>query len=290
MPKATIMERNCGIYKYIHNGKIIYIGQVNRKTSDIYARIYEHSKEPKFKQYKDCEIWFADMADKKHLITAAEIGLIDQYTPILNEQSKPKKPSEIDFEKTFQLTWEKLPEQKYIPAQKPDIPITIKSQAKRPRITIRGEHYSRNDIARFLQEEENSRKAFAFCRVLLMAKEAGKHRIATKFRILFGERISPHEVKIYDKEILEYYSLLLYGNEYDFFSGFYIPSTIKPHGGASLPISIHGEYDEDGYSHISYYDITPGLTEKFIVTVSETLKIISELKQLLKKERKGEET
>jgi excinuclease UvrABC nuclease subunit len=75
------MNTLIGIYKYVYNNKIIYIG---KSDSSIYNRIKTHINEDKFQPYlKECKIYYfvtSNPAETK----VYETYLIDKYKPILN--------------------------------------------------------------------------------------------------------------------------------------------------------------------------------------------------------------
>lgn len=97
-----------GLYKYVYHNEIIYIGSSNpQKGAGIIDRIAAHAKEEKFQPYlADCEIYYVSMKDYRHLISSFEIGLINQYVPILNKNQKPLTPSDIDFDKMLPCKWQ----------------------------------------------------------------------------------------------------------------------------------------------------------------------------------------
>ena len=97
-----------GVYKYVYNNEVIYIGMSKR---DIFDRINAHSREEKFKPYlKDCEIFVYIMnhVENKCLIKMFETGLIDQYCPILNSTERPSKPYGSNFEDIFNIDFQPL--------------------------------------------------------------------------------------------------------------------------------------------------------------------------------------
>lgn len=71
------------VYKYVYNDEIIYIG----KTNNMKRRVYQHSKEEKFKPYLSSEIYYIELSNKAE-IKALETLLINEYKPILNVQDK----------------------------------------------------------------------------------------------------------------------------------------------------------------------------------------------------------
>ncbi len=77
--RGSFLKR--GLYKYIFNGDIIYIGM---SQVDIGARILCHSKESKFLPYLDnCEIYYTEVFDPEE-IPLLETVLIKKYKPKLN--------------------------------------------------------------------------------------------------------------------------------------------------------------------------------------------------------------
>lgn len=95
-------ELKYGLYKYIYNGEIIYIGKSDHADTGtgIPQRIYDHSHEAKFIPYlKSVNIMYLPMEnDGTDEIKRAERGLIAQFCPILNVADKPPKPSKLDYE------------------------------------------------------------------------------------------------------------------------------------------------------------------------------------------------
>ena len=96
-----------GLYKYVVNGRVIYVGMSNAKLGKgIAKRIEDHSREEKFKPYlKNARIYVAPIPDK-NLIKSYETMLIDQHMPILNVSEKPAHSSGVDFESIFPYKWE----------------------------------------------------------------------------------------------------------------------------------------------------------------------------------------
>lgn len=105
-----------GLYKYIHNGQIIYIGKSDKASTGlgIPQRIKDHSREAKFQPYlKESSIMFMSMSDCIDEIDANETLLIKQYAPILNVSDKPQKKSAQNYEATLLKThkWEPFKEE-----------------------------------------------------------------------------------------------------------------------------------------------------------------------------------
>lgn len=90
-------ELKRGIYKYVCNGEIIYIGKANSKRG-IPGRIYDHSKEDKFEPYLDkCKIYYIPLPTSAE-VDGCEPLLINKYKPILNSQFNYSNKPIIDVE------------------------------------------------------------------------------------------------------------------------------------------------------------------------------------------------
>lgn len=69
------------VYKYVSDGKIIYIGKCDR---EIYKRIEEHKREKKFKPFQgNVQIYYASVANST-MSDVVESELIRRYKPELN--------------------------------------------------------------------------------------------------------------------------------------------------------------------------------------------------------------
>ena len=89
------MMVDTGLYKYVYNGEIIYIGM---STNSIQDRIYNHSKEEKFQPYlKQSKIYVLPMENKVE-IRSCEALLINKYKPILNVVDTQSVGCLIDIE------------------------------------------------------------------------------------------------------------------------------------------------------------------------------------------------
>lgn len=82
-----------GIYKYVIEGRIIYIG---KSDSSVEQRIKAHSMENRFKPYKDAEIYVFQTANHTET-TVWEKLLINKYSPKLNIIDKHDETLGIDF-------------------------------------------------------------------------------------------------------------------------------------------------------------------------------------------------
>ena len=89
-----------GLYKYVYNGEIVYIGKSNESIS---KRIKNHSREEKFRQYLDSDIYIFQL-DNKDEIDLYEKILIGKYKPILNVQGVDNNFSYISIHDD--LVWE----------------------------------------------------------------------------------------------------------------------------------------------------------------------------------------
>lgn len=76
---------DCGIYKYVHDGEVIYIG---KSDASIDARISAHAKESKFQPYLEkADIYYTLCKNPAHT-TILETYLINKYKPRLNVSLK----------------------------------------------------------------------------------------------------------------------------------------------------------------------------------------------------------
>ena len=80
------------VYKYVHDGEIIYIG---KNDTTLAARIDQHSREEKFKPYLNSEIYYVELANSI-MSDVVESELIRRYNPKLNI-SKTSAWSGLDF-------------------------------------------------------------------------------------------------------------------------------------------------------------------------------------------------
>ena len=72
-----------GLYKYVYNGQIIYIGKSN---NSIKSRINGHKKEDKFQPFLDKSKIYVCMLPNSTETDLMEMALINHYKPILNVQ------------------------------------------------------------------------------------------------------------------------------------------------------------------------------------------------------------
>lgn len=92
------------VYKYVFDGKIIYIGKCDR---EIYKRIEEHKNEKKFKPFiGNVQIYYASVANST-MSDAVESELIRRYKPELNVA----KMSDWDGIEFVEPKWKLLTEQ-----------------------------------------------------------------------------------------------------------------------------------------------------------------------------------
>ena len=97
--------KRCGVYKYVHNGEIIYIG---KSDSSIESRISGHSRESKFKPFlKKCEIYYAWLPNPAYTMIF-ETFLINKYKPHLNVSMKYDKILPFDIPEPY---WQKYDKQ-----------------------------------------------------------------------------------------------------------------------------------------------------------------------------------
>lgn len=123
------MIATSGLYKYVYNDEIIYVGM--SKTS-IPTRISQHAKEARFKPYlKDAKVYFAPITEDKNRIKAYETLLIAQYCPVLNVSEKPKAAADVDFASI-------LPGLRWFPyAETENAPKPKRAQTKAKKDTVR---------------------------------------------------------------------------------------------------------------------------------------------------------
>ena len=121
-----------GLYKYIYNDEIIYIGLSN---SSIRSRIEGHSREDKFQPYLDkCKIFVYDNMPNSTETILAEKALINKYKPILNVTDNQEGYSQrIIFEEP-----EWIPYEQYL-LKHPAKPI-ITRKTKNPSSKIHNEY------------------------------------------------------------------------------------------------------------------------------------------------------
>lgn len=75
----------CGIYKYMWNDEVIYVGKSN---TDIEKRIQCHSREDKFQKYlADSDIYYCFLPNEA-TTDIYELYYINKYRPVLNVTSK----------------------------------------------------------------------------------------------------------------------------------------------------------------------------------------------------------
>lgn len=88
------MGKRCGVYKYVYNGEIIYVG---KSDSSIDNRIKGHSHESKFEPFlKKCDIYYAWLPNPA-FTTIFETFLINKYKPRLNSSMKYDKILPFDI-------------------------------------------------------------------------------------------------------------------------------------------------------------------------------------------------
>ena len=110
-------ELKYGVYKYIYNNEVIYIGKndSSMRGSGIPQKVSGHMRDEKFRPYlKGIQIMYLSMADHIEDIAIAESGLIAQYCPLLNYASKSERKSTFDYDTFIQEqtgnTWKPFPE------------------------------------------------------------------------------------------------------------------------------------------------------------------------------------
>lgn len=93
------------IYKYVHKGKIIYIGQTR---SSLESRICGHRNEDRFEPYQDAEIYFFEVENNTELDILERL-LINKYHPVLNVNNN--SPESIEIELASEPDWIKYKHQ-----------------------------------------------------------------------------------------------------------------------------------------------------------------------------------
>ena len=83
-----------GIYKYVYNDEIIYIG---KSDNSILNRVNAHVKEAKFKPYLEkAVIYYTECKNSAHTLIL-ETFLINKYKPILNTSLKCEEDLNLDI-------------------------------------------------------------------------------------------------------------------------------------------------------------------------------------------------
>ncbi|WP_303835195.1 GIY-YIG nuclease family protein [Ruminococcus flavefaciens] len=83
-----------GIYKYVYNDEIIYIG---KSDNSILNRVNAHVKEAKFKPYLEkAVIYYTECKNRAHT-HILETFLINKYKPILNDSLKYEEDLDFDI-------------------------------------------------------------------------------------------------------------------------------------------------------------------------------------------------
>lgn len=90
------------IYKYVIKDNIIYIGKTN---TSLYNRIKSHSKEEKFKEYKDANVYCFQCKNRIET-DIYEKYLINKYKPILNVMDKISDTINIDIKEKDWMSYE----------------------------------------------------------------------------------------------------------------------------------------------------------------------------------------
>ena len=88
------MKKEHGLYKYVYDGEIIYIGKSN---SSIYQRINNHARESKFLPYIEKSQIYVCMLRNSTETDVCEKLLINKYRPILNVVDKHDLFSSLQF-------------------------------------------------------------------------------------------------------------------------------------------------------------------------------------------------
>ncbi|MBE6869565.1 MAG: hypothetical protein E7494_12550 [Ruminococcus albus] len=83
-----------GIYKYVYNSEIIYIG---KSDSSILNRVNAHANEEKFKPYlEEAVVYYTECKNQAHT-HILETFLINKYKPILNASMKYEEDLDLDI-------------------------------------------------------------------------------------------------------------------------------------------------------------------------------------------------
>ena len=92
-----------GVYKYVYENEIIYIGKSDNSIID---RISAHTKEEKFAPYIDkADIYYSPCINSAHT-KVVETCLINKYKPILNITDKYEESFDVGF---IEPLWYKIP-------------------------------------------------------------------------------------------------------------------------------------------------------------------------------------
>lgn len=94
-----------GIYKYVVNNEIIYIGKSDRS---ICKRINDHAKEDRFKKYLATSKIYYFLTRNSTTTAAYELALINKYQPVLNVKDKHDDTDDINFEEPEWKPYEEL--------------------------------------------------------------------------------------------------------------------------------------------------------------------------------------
>lgn len=84
--KWALFEKNAGVYTFIDNNEVLYIGKSIANTG---GRLFDHlTNEEKLKKINDNTIVLIFSFDKnnKHLTSALESYLIETFQPLLNKK------------------------------------------------------------------------------------------------------------------------------------------------------------------------------------------------------------
>lgn len=158
--------RQCGIYKYVWNNEIIYIGKSN---SDIEKRIQCHSREEKFQKYlSDVDIYFCFLPNEA-TTDIYELYYINKYHPILNISSKYDcEPVGVDV---ADIEWCKYSPSKYWCVKAKKKPSKVIEFNKSKILWLQGLKKSCKDISETFSElkyviERSKVDASLFCNLL----------------------------------------------------------------------------------------------------------------------------
>ena len=91
-----------GVYKYEHNGKVIYVGKT---SSSFESRFYTHSKDEKFKPYLETATAFIYETKDGYEADFLETALINQHKPALNSAKSAVTNADIRVDVQW-VKWE----------------------------------------------------------------------------------------------------------------------------------------------------------------------------------------
>ena len=89
------------IYRYLHNGKVVYVGQTK---NELRLRIKQHCKEIAF--FGLTEIQYIEIPNAtSKILNSTEEFYIDYYNPILNQRCRPELIEKENLFKAKESDW-----------------------------------------------------------------------------------------------------------------------------------------------------------------------------------------